>query len=76
MSDNGPVMISIERSLLCEIRNLLVDGRLDAEELLRDHDERLGRTTRKNKVIAKAYEDQLASYNNAMDIIDERLGYE
>jgi predicted thioredoxin/glutaredoxin len=42
-----------------DIRDALADARENAQELLTDHDDRLGRTISKNRFVAEMYESQL-----------------
>ena len=53
-----PVFYQVNAVFLLMLNNLLVDARENSAQLLIEHDEALGRTTRKNKILAELYEKE------------------
>jgi len=64
-----PVYIHIEQTVVDRIKIALEYGLECAQELLSDHDVRLGRTTRKNEAIAKYYETQILELNQLIAML-------
>ena len=64
-----PIYLQIEQPVVSRIKIALEDGLESAQELLAIHDESLGRTTRRNKSIAKYYESQITEFKQLIAIL-------
>ncbi len=77
MTDIKPVTINIDKSVLENIKQILVDQRDNCNELLETHDNSLGRTTKKNLNTAQMYENELDQIDWAIiylgDTLNEQL---
>jgi len=60
------VTIEVERKFLCKINNLLTDAKENAYLLLTEHDNSLGRSTKKNSRIAEMYEQEINELDSAI----------
>ena len=53
------VCLQIELTVVDRIKSALRDGKENATELLANHDASLGRTTKKNDIVARLYQSQI-----------------
>ncbi len=60
------VTVQVERKFICELNNLLTDARENSQQLLTEHDEALGRSTKKNLQIANMYIRELNQLDEAI----------
>lgn len=66
---SNPVTVEVEIHFLCNLNNLLVDALGNSEILLTEHDDALGRTTKKNTHIAEMYEKEIKDLKSAIEKI-------
>ena len=67
------VTLQVEHKFICEINNLLTDARENAQQLLTEHDEALGRNTKKNERIANMYIDEINSLDKAISRVRQMV---
>jgi hypothetical protein len=63
-------MVTLPKDAIYAARAALKVGYDNTEELLIEHDERLGRTTRKNRFIAENYEADMRSMSLAIQSLE------
>ncbi len=64
----GPIRCCVEGEENCRIvRKALWDGLGNARQCLEDHERDLGRTTRKNRIIAETYEQDIENMKQALE---------
>lgn len=62
----GKATCTVERDLLLQINNLLVDAYGNSAVLLQEHENSLGRTTKKNRITAEMYEKEISDIDEAI----------
>tara|TARA_R110002020_G_scaffold401968_1_gene612170 strand:+ start:330 stop:548 length:219 start_codon:yes stop_codon:yes gene_type:complete len=67
------VTLQVEHSFVCEINNLLTDARENAQQLLIEHDEALGRSTKKNERIANMYIVEIKDLDKAISRVRQMV---
>lgn len=65
------VRIEIPLVMLDRILNSLADARENAHELLAEHDAKLGRTIKKNRLTAEMYEQQIAECTEIIESLND-----
>ncbi len=65
------VTCTVERDLLLEINNLLVDAYGNSAVLLQEHENSLGRSTKKNRITAEMYEKEVSDIDEAITKLKE-----
>ena len=69
-----PLIVSVPERLLREMQDVVNTACENASALLADYDVTLGRTTRKNRAIAKMYEEDVAKAISARATLVKLIG--
>ena len=73
--DTPPTFIKVEETLFCEIYNQLNDSLEYMNDALSDHDNSLGRTTRKNRAYAAVIENDIRTAKRLISELESSLPY-
>lgn len=71
---NSQQRVEVNRSFMCDLNNILTDARENASQLLEEHEQRLGRTTKGNRMVAEMYEKEIKEIDLALQKVKNIIG--